>query len=279
MELKNKNYNLLGWLFLGLTGISEYIFHSSGFALMFGILSACCWLVNFFFEPKKKEDDSSKEPFLELAKNTGRMPSWKIDNEKNIISISVQMQIGLSKTTSEFFPETKTFISSQVTNSNVKLFKNNIKRTYEYRISKSPASIEVGIKKDGIEEWKKMECDNSEMAGYAQLFFILSKHPEIISKVEYDDFLRKTEIRIAQGVAKISALVKEDKEGLQIISDANGAMIFPLERGETRSLQKLKLDYIEKTFFDKDSKEYSGISEKEYKIYKEILRHIDELEK
>jgi Holliday junction resolvase RusA-like endonuclease len=80
-------------------------------------------------------------------------------------------------------------------------------------------------------------------------------------------------------VAKISAAVKEDKEGLQVINDANGAMIFPLERGETHNLQKLKLDYIKKTFFDKDSKEYSGISEKEYKIYKEILRHIDELER
>ena len=43
--------------------------------------------------------------------------------------------------------------------------------------------------------------------------------------------------------------------------------------------RKKRVQKSVKSFFDKDSKEYSGISEKEYKIYKEILRHIDELEK
>lgn len=126
-------------------------------------------------------------------------------------------------------------------------------------------------------EWHKLP-----MSGSSHLvFFILSKHPEIISEEEYRKFLRQTDERIRNGLLKVENFLKKDSAGLQVFirnSDLkniwySGKNEFSeKEHGEAVSYLENK---IHKPLFSADSKEYSGISEYEFNSSSEILNDID----
>jgi len=274
--------------------------------------------------------------FFDWGKKKG---NWEIDPDKNIIS----RDDGYSAVVSEFFPEEKRFKSSHT-------FRLQSGTTYtcemyEYKISSSPNPTEVHVRlmdfseglspnnrysvRDGVvleneiardrikgfqKEilWKKVELSDggSRTHGYAQLFFILSKHPEIVSKAEYVDFLNKIHRRIAAGLGNIHEALKKDKEMgslFEIVNESNGQIItyrnFRNYRGAPKdafsillftgimlpvaippSLSKDKKSYLENllkkfedSVYDENSTEYSGISKHEFYSCIEILSHIDQL--
>ena len=275
--------------------------------------------------------------FFEWGKKKG---NWEIDVENNTIS----RDDGYSKVVSQFFPEEKTFKSSSSVKMNSDV--TYVNETYEYKISQSPSPTEVHIRLKDFSEgldpgdhysvkngevleneiardsivsfkkeilWKKMELSNggSRMDGYAQLFFILSKHPEIVTKAEYINFLNKTHRRISLGIARIHDALKMDKEMssfFEIITESNGQIItyrnFRLNSSgvpsdafeillhigtilppsippslptEKKTHLENLLTKFEDSVYDENSKEYSGISKREFHSCIEIIRLIEEL--
>ncbi len=274
--------------------------------------------------------------FFNWGKKKG---GWEIDSDRNLIS----WDDGYTKIVSEFFSSEKKFKSCNTFKLQSGI--TYIQETYEYKISMSPNPTEVhfrlkdyseglspnthysvrdgeileneiarnrieGFKKEIL--WKKMELNDSgsRMSGYAQLFFVLSKHPEIVSKAEYADFLNKTRNRITHGLIQIHDALKRDKEMsnlFEIVNESNGQFItyrnFRNYRGVPKnayeiilftgimlpiaippSLPKDKksqlenlLKKFEDSMYDENSTEYSGISKRELYSCIEILNHITQL--
>ncbi|MCX6734501.1 MAG: hypothetical protein NTZ25_01160 [Candidatus Peregrinibacteria bacterium] len=241
------------------------------------------------------------------------MRKIEVIDEDNQIVIDDQYDV----TTIDFFPDRKEFeVEGSIKDD---AWWNH--QTYQYKISTDP--IEVSIRllesssephleeprrqytvRDGVIvgpitkdlekelEWHKMHI----AGGYTEIFFILSKHPEIISKSEYRRFLRKAEQRLKAGVAKVEELVKEDAKGLQVHRGEEGAWIWypdtETEKEEIKEYWELteeqrkaskygkKEEYVEKlkkSLFNEDSPTYIGMSEYEFRKSPFILEHIDEL--
>ena len=209
-----------------------------------------------------------------------------------------------------FYPEDKTFKVSRSVKDDA--FYNN--QTIEYKISANPIelqmrtlessheppleySIKDGVvleselkKKDSlfpdrIENLKKeVEWTKIPLLGNCEVnLYILSLHPEIISKNEYRKFLRETEQRIKTGLTKIEKRLKEkDKTGLQILEGEYGKQIWYSDTEKISDEERdKKFEYIEKTFneplFEEKSPEYCGISKYEFQESPFILKHIDKL--
>lgn len=219
--------------------------------------------------------------------------SLTIDDEYHSMNIKV-------------FPETKIFKTSSSSNNDV--FYSY--QTYEYKISSDPIEMLVRLIEDSHEppekhsvkdgvvlepeiiregrflgedyienlkkqvEWHKVEL----LGSYEINLFILSKHPEIISEIEYRKFLRTTGQRIETGLVKIEETLKEkDNTGLEIIEGEYGKQLwYPEEKASKDSG-----DYVENNFtkplFSKESKSYCGISEYEFSESTFILKHINDL--
>ncbi|MCX6792910.1 MAG: hypothetical protein NTY12_02700 [Candidatus Falkowbacteria bacterium] len=247
------------------------------------------------------------------------MKTVEIFDEDNSIIIDDDY----STTDFTFYPEEKKIkVSSSVKND---CFYNN--DTIEYKISADPIEIwmrtlessheppleysikdgvilESEIKKknsifpDRIENLKKeVEWSKVPLFGnYEVNLYILSKHPEIISKEDYKRFLRQSAEKIKIGVSKIEEAVKTDSHGLEIYKSEYGKNIWYInsesEKKEMDEYYDLpekkrkdtnyakKLEYIEKfnnSLFDEKSPKYVGIPNYEFKMSVEILEYIEKL--
>lgn len=230
------------------------------------------------------------------------METVKISDEENYIS-NIDC-------TWKFFPENKKFIvkSNDHVNSS----------TYEYKISTNPIEIhmrllesshkalgtgkefsvkdgvvleselikykEVYALKDQIPNLKKaVEWERVEIIEYSNIevnIYILSKHPEIVSKDDYRKFLRQSVERIKSGLTKVEERLKEkDKTGLQILEgELFGKRIWYPDRVWAERDDK-SLEYIRKAFdiplFDKKSPEYCGISNQEFQSSPWLIKSIE----
>jgi len=146
------------------------------------------------------------------------------------------------------------------------------------------------LKKEVV--WSKVPI----FGNYEVNLYILSKHPEIISKDEYRRFLRQSIERIKDGVAKAKELVKNDSHGLEIHTGDYGMSIWypdndsekkeseaywdlPKEKRDDSAYGK-KLKYVEdfnKSLFDEKSSNYVGISEIEFRSSDEIVEYVQKL--
>lgn len=153
----------------------------------------------------------------------------------------------------------------------------------------TPDRIE-SLKKEVV--WSKVPI----FGNYEVNLYILSKHPEIISKDEYRRFLRQSIERIKDGVAKVKELVKKDSHGLEIHTGDCGISIwYPDNESEKKesgsywdlpkekrddSVYGKKLKYVEdfnKSLFDEKSSSYVGISEIEFRSNNEIVEYVQKL--
>lgn len=153
----------------------------------------------------------------------------------------------------------------------------------------TPDRIE-SLKKEVV--WSKVPI----FGNYEVNLYILSKHPEIISKDEYRKFLRQSIERIKDGVAKVKELVKKDSHGLEIHTGDYGMSIWypdnesenkeseaywdlPKEKRDDSAYGK-KLKYVEdfnKSLFDEKSSSYVDISEIEFRSSNEIVEYVQKL--
>lgn len=223
-----------------------------------------------------------------------------------------------------FYPEKKTFTVSQSIKDDC--FYNN--QTIEYKISVNPIELymrtlesshepplEYSIK-DGVvleselmkKKWlrentikdlkKEVEWQKSELfVNYEINLYILSKHPEIISKEEYRRFLRQSIERLNLGVMRVENAVRDDKKELKIVisNDDEKSIWFKvdvLEKAESDSYwelseeDKIKSEYGKKIKYAEDfndsvfietSKKYTGISKYEFQISTKLIKYIESL--
>lgn len=233
-------------------------------------------------------------------------------------------------TTYDFFPESKRFtIDSSIKDD---CFFNYL--TYEYKISTIPIGLQCRLleksyepppprqyevkdgvvlesemlkgkegyflksAKDQISDLKKQtEWSKAEILGNFEVnLYILSKHPEIISKEEYRKFLRQSVETIKAGVLKAEEAVKQDDHGLEISSGEYGKSIWypntDAEKNEMSAYYDLpedkrggtdyakKLEYIEKfnsSLFNEDSPKYVGIPEHEFRNNNELVEYLEKV--
>lgn len=234
------------------------------------------------------------------------MKTVEIFDDENSIVIDDQYDT----TDFTFYPEDKTFKVSRSVKDDA-FYSNQI---VEYKISANPIELQMRtlessheppleysikdgvvleseLKKkdtlfpDRVENLKKeVEWTKISLFGNCEVnLYILSLHPEIISKNEYRKFLRETEQRIKTGLTKIEEELEEkDKTGLQILEGEYGKQIwYPDRKGYDENRDKKSLEYVEKTFnaplFEEKSPEYCGISKYEFRESPFVLKHIDKL--
>lgn len=252
------------------------------------------------------------------------MKKIEIFDEENSITIDDQFDT----TNFTFYPEDKKFEVSR----SIKDDYFYSKQIIEYKISANPIEIQMRTLessseppkeysiKDGVvleseliknkaatrffpDRIKKLKEDVEWNAvpllgGYCEVnLYILSKHPEIISKENYRKFIRQAEQRINIGLSKIENYLKEkDETGLKIIDGKYGRMIWypeselgekerekycelPEEKREKSEYGK-KIEYVEKfkeALFNEKSSNYCGISENEFGSSLEILKYLNKL--
>lgn len=247
------------------------------------------------------------------------MKTVEIFDEENSIMIGSQF----TDDTFDFFPEQKKFkVSSSIKDD---VFYNN--STIEYKISANPVELQMRTVelsheppkdwsiKDGvvleselrknkfntqerIDELKKaVEWSKVSIFGNHEVnLYILSKHPEIISKEDYRKFLRQSLERLKLGVSKVEEAVKNDTHGLQFHTGEYGKSIWypddetdKKERDEYYELPETKQDeskygkklkYIEKfkdSLFKEDSSKYVGISDLEFRNNEELIEYVASL--
>ena len=220
------------------------------------------------------------------------------------------------------YPEIKKFdVRSSVKDD---CFYNN--QTIEYRISADPICLEMRtlessheppleysirdgvvleseIKKnrfilgDRIENLKKQaEWNKARIFGnYEVNLYILSKHPEIVSKEEYRKFLRQSVERLKMGVVNAEKEVKDDKHGLHFQTGEYGNQIWYLndeadnngddywklsKEDREKSEYGKKIKYAEEfnnALFDESSPKYVGIDSYEFQNSKEIIEHVEDI--
>lgn len=251
----------------------------------------------------------------------------EIIDEENLIIIDDQY----NTTDFNFLPEEKKFkVESSVKDD---YFRNS--QTFEYKISTNPLEIHIRLLESGsssvdgkrhdvkdgvvleseimetpyykdfvykakehIEGLKKqVEWSKVEILGHHEInLYILSKHPEIISKEDYRKFLRQSVEKIKSGVSKVEEAVKKDTHGLQFHTGDYGRSIWyaddeaakkeseeywnlPEEKRDGSGYGK-KLDYIEKfndALFKENSPKYVGIAKQEFESSNELIDYITKL--
>src|ERR1035437_6658563 len=150
---------------------------------------------------------------------------------------SLMIENDIADNTFNFFPEQKKFeVSSSIKDD---VFYNN--STIEYRISANPVELEmrtVELSHEPPQEWsikdgvvleseikknkfvtpdrienlkKEVEWTKVSILSNPEVnLYILSKHPEIISKEDYRKFLRQSLERIKLGISNVEEAVKGD---------------------------------------------------------------------
>lgn len=252
------------------------------------------------------------------------MRTVEIFDEENSIVIDDQY----TTDTLEFFPDKKIFkIDSSIKDD---AFYNYL--TYEYKISANPLELQYRLVersyeppkeyavKDGVVleseitkgkegyfledakkriadlkkqiEWEKIDV----LGNYEVNLYILSLHPEIVSKEEYRKFLRQSVEKIKAGVLKVEESVKQDTRGLEISTGEYGKSIwYPNTEAEKKEMDDYydlpeekrkgtdyakKLEYIEKfnnSLFKESSPKYAGISENEFRNSSKLLEYVENL--
>lgn len=141
-------------------------------------------------------------------------------------------------------------------------------------------------------EWEKIDI----FGNYEVNLFILSKHPEIVSKEEYRKFLRQSIEKIKAGVLRVEDAVKQDSHGVVINIGKYGKSIwYPDTAAEKKEMDDYfdlseedrkgttyakKLEYIEefsRSLFMANSPRYVGISEHEFRSSTEIVNYIEQV--
>lgn len=193
---------------------------------------------------------------------------------------AITLKDAYSDVTLKFFPDKKEFEQVRIIQEHYSTQK------YEYKISTDPVGVSVRlieaydeppleyVVKDGVvleseilsREYPGSLVDTKSMVenlrhnidwhevwiGSPAIFYILSKHPEIVSEKEYRRFLRKTDERIKNGLIKIEKFLKEnDVTGLQIREDTFGGSVVFRSVGYPDN-KKFSDEELEKTF------KYSG---------------------
>lgn len=231
------------------------------------------------------------------------MKTVEIFDDENTILLNDEYDV----ITLDFLPNTKEFKSTL----NIKADVYERNELYEYKLSVNPIEVFIRLKErsdepplryvvkdnvvlesemkedynsfpvdfiDGLKkdtEWHKLELPSS----YFQIFYILSKHPEIISKEDYKRFLRETDQRIKLGLSKIEKRLKEkDDTGLEIFDWKYGKQIwYPKNKKVSEKEREYVKNNFYKLLFEETSSEYCGISKYEFEGSSEILKHIDKL--
>ncbi len=135
---------------------------------------------------------------------------------------------------------------------------------------------------DLVVELKK-QIEWSEEKYYPLVYYILSKHPEIISRIEYRRFLRQIEERIKLGLSKIENHIKtKDLSGLEVVEGKYGKEIsYPSTPKVSDEQAHKRYEYIKQQvytpLFNSKSPQYSGISQYEFESSSEILKYVESL--
>ena len=239
------------------------------------------------------------------------MEKVEINDEKKSISFNY----GDQSETYKFFPEKKEFRFHAIWPDG----SGSSKAMFEYKLSNNPIEIfirlkeksaesnigdsvdvkegvvlEYEIKKEGhfvdtdpegkkhISDLKKqVEWQKTELtSGYLINFYILSLHPEIISKEDYRKFLRQTEQRIKVGLTRVEERLKRNNPtGVQILEGDYGRQLWYPKEKELKEGREKGFEYVRENFykplFDGKSSEFCGISEDEFKESPFIIKHID----
>lgn len=236
---------------------------------------------------------------------------------------SIMIENDHTDVTFDFSPEQKKFkVSSSIKDD---VFYNY--STIEYKISANPVELQmrtIELSHEPPKEWsikdgvvleselrkdkfndqerinslkKEVEWTKVSILGNPEVnLYILSKHPEIISKEDYRKFLRQSIERVRLGVSKVEDAVKNDTHGLQVHTGDYGRNIWypdsETEKKESEEYWNLskekrddskygkKLEYVEKfndSLFKEDSPKYVGISDLEFRNSKELLEYIENL--
>jgi hypothetical protein len=237
---------------------------------------------------------------------------------------SIMIENDHTDDTFDFFPEQKKFkVSSSIKDD---VFYNN--STIEYKISTNPVELQmrtIELSHEPPKEWsikdgvvleseliknkfndqerinslkKEVEWAKASILGNPEVnLYILSKHPEIISKEDYRKFLRQSLERVKLGVSKVEETVKGDTNGLEIYTSESGRNVWyqppnKIEEKEIEEYWKLpqekrleskygkKFEYAEKfndSLFKEDSPKYVGIADYEYRTSIEIVGYIEKL--
>lgn len=120
-----------------------------------------------------------------------------------------------------------------------------------------------------IVKWQKLENN-------ALLYYILSLHPEVLTKNEYRRFLREAQEKLKSGLSLVEAKVKQDDTGLEVLEDEHGRQIWYKDYKPASDAEfKKNIEYVEKNYykplFEEKSKEYSGISKDEFRASTRML--------
>ena len=236
---------------------------------------------------------------------------------------SIMIENDHTDDTFDFFPEEKKFkVSSSIKDD---VFYNY--STVEYKISANPVELQMRtteLSHEPPKEWsikdgvvleselrknkfndqeridnlkKEVEWTKVSILGNPEVnLYILSKHPEIISKEDYRKFLRQSIERVRLGVSKVEDAVKNDTHGLQFHTGDYGRSIWypdsETEKKESEEYWNLskekrddskygkKLEYVEKfndSLFKENSPKYVGISDLEFRNSKELVEYIENL--
>lgn len=141
-------------------------------------------------------------------------------------------------------------------------------------------------------EWKEIPVLSKPEVN----LYILSKHPEIISREEYRKFLRRSLERLKLGVLKVEEAVENNSHGLEFhVSDYGKSIWFPdgetqkidrdkyyelpeAKRGESAYGKKLKhVEKFNSSLFEEGSSRYVGIADFEFKDSTNLIEHLEAL--
>jgi hypothetical protein len=209
----------------------------------------------------------------------------------------------------DVYPDTKTFTSRM--NLKEDLYYRTEK--FEYRIKIDPLLLETRLiervdeppqrycvkdgvvleseiranQKFGVDEFiagLKEEVEwHDEWSGSLISMYILSLHPETISKDDYRRYLRQLSEKIKTGLIKVEKALESDPIGLQVTDEysSSGRTIwFPRKKQDEMSEEEIEkaIEYsegVKKRLLEKESTEYVGINEGEFRTSPDILKHID----
>ena len=242
-----------------------------------------------------------------------------IDEENSIL-----IENDYSNDTFDFFPEQKKFKVSSSLKDDV--FYNY--STIEYKVSDNPVELYMRtceLSHEPPQEWsikdgvvleseirknkfqaqeridslkKEVEWSKVSILGNAEVnLYILSKHPEIISKDDYRKFLRQSLEKVKLGVSKVEEAVSNDTHGLQFHKSDYGRSIWYPESNEADKKERdeyyelfeneqeesaygKKLKYAEDfndSLFNESSSKYVGISDLEFRNSDELIVYIENL--
>jgi len=134
------------------------------------------------------------------------------------------------------------------------------------------------------------------LGNYEVNLYILSLHPEIVSKDEYRKFLRQSVEKIKAGVLKVEEAVKQNAHGLEItLGDYGKSIWYPNTEAEKKEMRdhfdlpkekrkgtkyEKKLEYVDKftdSLFKADSTKYVEIPKHEFESSTKLLEYLEKL--